>query len=655
MAEKTTNGDKMRFLIQEGLLDPTEAIVRANRILQRNFLFDDPYNMEPTHESYHMDPITWQHSPNGDPEWLYVLKRQGYLMDLMFAAQAQKDPRYLTDARTLIFDWIDQNLAHPETWRTIDTGIRLMNWAPVVQVLRKQDFLNATDEAKIRDAVQAQMAYLRTHFIDRYLLSNWGVLIVTGPLVYGTLQQKTIAEADMTWCLQQLETMCALQIADDGSHWEQSPLYFIEVWRDLLAVQYAFGRYRRELPLLIAQKIAAMRRMAPYYLTPAGTLLQLGDTDAVRIDELIQTANMMVGQITSVTEKLPLHVDYQLVAIANQRLSFNRYAGYSGGVELPLTLDSPVSGNYFGRSTWNKNADYWHVINGNIGSGHGHVNLGHFDLIIKGQPVLIDPGRYTYVDGEERHAIKAAAAHNTVMIDGQDYDVPIASWEYQTLGTPLANMAWHGDGADAITSIYQVAPEKGTKATITRQFVWLATSHTWIALDHGQAHGQHQLTIPLNFAPRFHVKQAGDRWQAQLRTGRPVVDVFVGEANGTVTTGPYSARYNQMSTLQRLTLTQDFKDEVFHGLVVAPTDTWQSVSVVPARQAENPKGVVAPQFCYALRLTDSRGNRTYVVWQKQNTAKGYQLYFVDDIPVFGNLTIIQASAAGDITRQLVRW
>lgn len=151
------------------------------------------------------------------------------------------------------------------------------------------------------------------------------------------------------------------------------------------------------------------------------------------------------------------------------------------------------------------------------------------------------------------------------------------------------------------------------------------------------------------------MKQAGDCWQAQLQTGRPVVDVFVGEANGTVTTGPYSARYNQMSTLQRLTLTQDFKDEVFHGLVVAPTDTWQSVSVVPARQAENPKGVVAPQFCYALRLADSQGNRTYVVWQKQNTAKGYQLYFVDDIPVFGNLTIIQASAAGDITRQLVRW
>ncbi|WP_305068982.1 hypothetical protein [Lacticaseibacillus saniviri] len=46
------------------------AIESANRLLKHEFLFDNPYAMEPTQESYVQHPMDWQVTPNGDPEWL---------------------------------------------------------------------------------------------------------------------------------------------------------------------------------------------------------------------------------------------------------------------------------------------------------------------------------------------------------------------------------------------------------------------------------------------------------------------------------------------------------------------------------------------------------------------------------------------------------
>lgn len=647
MAIEESWPQQVQHLIAQRRLDPAAAIENADRVMQREFIYDHPYDMEPTNVVYHMDPITWQQTPNGDPEWLYMLKRQEYLLDLLLASQAQDDPKYLADAKTLIIAWIDANLTLPKTWRTIDTGIRLMNWAPVVEALMQAEMLTAADQAKIQDAVTQQMAYLRAHFTDHYLLSNWGVLIVTGPLVYGVLHPGSLTAEDMQWAMQELETMCDLQITDDGVHWEQSALYFLEVWRDLLAVQIAFDRYRRPVPELVTRKLLAMDDFAAQYVLPNHQLLQVGDSDAVQIDSLIQTANMCLHRTTPLTPHMAPMLDYLLVSIGHlshfHLTDFNYYP-------IHKVVDSPASGNYFGRSSWESDADYWHVINGNIGSGHGHANLGHFDLVLGGQSVVVDPGRYTYVDSPERRALKDAAAHNTVLLNGENYDPPTDSWSFQSLAEPQAGMVFHGPGLSVVTSIYRVAPAGGTPGTITRQFIWLTEEHTWIALDSAVAAGENQMTIPLNFAPELTVTaQGAGHWQAGSTT------IISHAAGGTVSDELYSPKYNQLGRLQRLTLTQDFTDHGFNDLVIAPTGIWQDVSLLTSRQAGNTSAqVVDPRYCYGVRLTTPRGDKLYVVWQKENTTVGDLLYFVDDIPVFGNLTVIRQDHTGQISRQIVR-
>ena len=54
--------------------------------------------------------------------------------------------------------------------------------------------------------------------------------------------------------------------------------------------------------------------------------------------------------------------------------------------------------------------------------GHGHYDLLSFEAWAGGRPLIVDPGRYTYAEGEPnlRHWFKGTAAHNTVCVDRLD-------------------------------------------------------------------------------------------------------------------------------------------------------------------------------------------------------------------------------------------
>ncbi len=75
--------------------------------------------MEPTQISYTMDPIKWQETPNGDPEWLYMLKRQEYLLDLLEAFYTTGQVKYQTKMKALLF------LGSVKIWRCPKHGEQL--------------------------------------------------------------------------------------------------------------------------------------------------------------------------------------------------------------------------------------------------------------------------------------------------------------------------------------------------------------------------------------------------------------------------------------------------------------------------------------------------------------------------------------------------
>ena len=71
----------LNSLIHDGRISyAKDYLNNAKLLLNNQFRFQHVYDMEPSPEVYQLN--SWQESPNGDPEWLEVLKRHEYLQDL---------------------------------------------------------------------------------------------------------------------------------------------------------------------------------------------------------------------------------------------------------------------------------------------------------------------------------------------------------------------------------------------------------------------------------------------------------------------------------------------------------------------------------------------------------------------------------------------
>jgi hypothetical protein len=96
----------------------------------------------------------------------------------------------------------------------------------------------------------------------------------------------------------------------------------------------------------------------------------------------------------------------------------------------------PDGGQYVIRDAWSVDTDVAFFRCGPFGLGgeghcaHAHCDLLSFLLYIRGEPVLVDSGTYTY-NGAWRDRFRLTAAHNTVMIDGHDQAMPLHNFSWK--------------------------------------------------------------------------------------------------------------------------------------------------------------------------------------------------------------------------------
>ncbi|NLW11125.1 MAG: hypothetical protein GX028_03820, partial [Clostridiaceae bacterium] len=98
----------------------------------------------------------------------------------------------------------------------------------------------------------------------------------------------------------------------------------------------------------------------------------------------------------------------------------------------------------------NENDTWVHFQCGPLGAGHGHADKQHVSLLSRGENVLTDAGRYSYVFGPDRVQFKELRAHNTIMADGHDLYVCKDSWEVSRL-TRAVNLRFYSDNKYAYT------------------------------------------------------------------------------------------------------------------------------------------------------------------------------------------------------------
>lgn len=107
-----------------------KILAQADRLMAHTFSFEDRWDMEPCREPFTLKEMIWDRSPNGDPEWIFMLNRHEYMNKLLIAGWLTGDKAYVEKLKWFLFHWIQANPILPEgtvTTRTIDTGIRCMS------------------------------------------------------------------------------------------------------------------------------------------------------------------------------------------------------------------------------------------------------------------------------------------------------------------------------------------------------------------------------------------------------------------------------------------------------------------------------------------------------------------------------------------------
>lgn len=521
------------------------AVLAADNVLNGRFVFRDHWEMERTNQIVDFGPnakdIQWDLIPSDDAEWLYAFNRHTYFMLLGKAWLHTHDDRYARRYAELIEDWIDRTplteQSSQTTWRSLETGLRCEYWLRALQMFQSSDVLTEALRKKIDACLQLHGEHLVKKNEDFHKFSNWGILQDHGLYLLGVW----FCRQDwMNLAAQRLDKELHCQIMADGTHWEQSPLYHCEVLHCTLDTVLIAHQNNLSLPQRFEENVHRMCRAVLAMITPDGKLVCKGDSDAIDARDLLALGALLFNdpQLRSVAGENPYSETLWDLGEDAYRLASME----SQPTDVSIALSD--SGNFLLRSNAGTDAAYLHFHCGSVGGGHGHADLLHIDAGIGDEPVLIDSGRYTYVNSPLRLALKSPAAHNTTTVDGIDFTKYLDTWTWGQIAVALKGEHNFSDAADFVSGHHLGYLNQGVG--VGRELMWLKEWKTAVIFDQFFTGNE----TPHHYKQYFHlgngqIQLIGNRlnWQGKRASASLIC---LGDVNCQLEKAPYSTEYNRL-------------------------------------------------------------------------------------------------------------
>ncbi len=405
----------------------------ADEVAERRFLFNLRWDMERTYKPVVFEnEIDWLYQPGDDPEWIYAFNRMRFWICLGQAYALTRDEKYAEAFAAQATHWIQtvrrDDPKNAKAWRSIEAGLRLEYWLKAMQYFKDSPAVTEDVRALFEGSVIEHAEFLMSVWDSYHIMSNWGVLENHGLFLAGVMLPPTERTAQYTAeALSRLEKELRMQVYRDGTQWEQSPMYHNEVLHCYLDVVLLAQRNGIELPAHIPQKVRDMCFFDLYAAKPDHNEISMGDSDEIDQRDLISKGAYLFGD-NALKARGYETPDFDTAWDIGER-GIKDYAALRA--EMPASPDRHFadSGNAYLRSGWSEDATFLHFHCGTLGAGHGHADKLHLDLFSRGEDLLVDAGRFSYVFGPERVAFKELCAHNVPVVDGRDFYVCKDAWE----------------------------------------------------------------------------------------------------------------------------------------------------------------------------------------------------------------------------------
>ncbi|MBI5684737.1 MAG: heparinase II/III family protein [Verrucomicrobia bacterium] len=343
--------------------------------------------------------------------WNESLNRHFHFRTLADAYWETGQDKYAREIADEILDWTASNPAlylssgnslpnGCKAWQTLTTGIRLADTWPhaLYRCLGSPAF---SDEAIC--AMLKSVCEQARHLVRWPTVGNWLTAEANGLYTAGVLFPEFRRARD--WrriALERLYKQLDDEVYPDGMEYELAAGYNCWVVRQFAGIIELAGLngLRGELP---AGFLASMEKMFNYLLfasMPSGHIPGLNDANNTDIRKELATGFKL----------FPQRHDFQFVATG----------GKSGRPPAETSHAFPYTGHYVMRSGWDKDATYLLFDAGPFGFSHQHEDKLHFVLASHGRQLLLDPGNFAYDSSRWRRYVLSTAAHNTVIVDGEN-------------------------------------------------------------------------------------------------------------------------------------------------------------------------------------------------------------------------------------------
>jgi hypothetical protein len=408
--------------------------------------------------------------------WLYHLN---YCDFLNVTLRADENRALLRKALAIMLEWIEANGRGDEVgWEPYPLSLRIVNWLKFLAKNREalSELEYSEEVSRILQSLVSQTEFLyrnpELHLLGNHLLKNGKALLFAGGLVETDRSEEWWQKGSRILAQEVRE-----QFLSDGGHCERSPMYHalaVEDLADLLLLSRLLAR-----PLPCEGEVRGLLPRAAAFLQamthPDGDLALFNDC------------------AFGIARK-PAELQAYLAPWVPPSPSAPRLACF--GVTGYAVARESEGGNFLVFDCGPLGPDYQ--------PGHGHCDLLSYELSVDGSRLVVDSGVSTYEPGAERYYLRSTAAHNTVVLDGQEQAEIWAS--FRVGGRPAVRYleASQESGVVHLRGEYR---GYGCPAVAHRRQVFAVFPKTFVVVDQLMGAGSHTATGYLHLHPEVCVER----------------------------------------------------------------------------------------------------------------------------------------------------
>lgn len=514
---------------QDGILSEAGAVCRKQfRILgRRDLSFGNPVD-------WRCDPLSGRRSPAaffsridylnpekvGDHKVVWELNRHQFFPLLGQAFVLSGDNRYLYEWISLVEHWIASN--PPKfgiNWAgSLEIAFRSISWIWAWLFFRGSKIISEPFIRKYFFVLYAGGLHIERN-LSFYFSPNTHLTGEALALVYLGLFFRGTPDGER-WLKKGLDILLSLlpvHVREDGTYFEQSTYYHKYTTDFYLHLHILLTINGMPLPSLLSGRLQKLLDFLARTQAPDGKTPLFGDDDGGSLNFMSRREYGDFRDALSTGAVIFKNAFYKERAGSYDQQTFWLLGPSSRNAFEALEAKPPPggpstfpAGGYFVlRNGWSRDSDFMMIGCGAVDglrSAHAHSDLLSLVLYVKGKPLLIDPGTFTYTGSDQwRDLFRRSQAHNTFSVDERSQSLPAGpfSWK-ETACTGETRWSEHAD----FDYFSACATVPHADASNRRDVLFMKQPGIWFIVDRPSSQSFTKFTLHFHFASNLVEKKS---------------------------------------------------------------------------------------------------------------------------------------------------